>query len=46
MLEPSGQRKAKKNFTVVAKTPNGAEEKATLKGAAGMARLSGSARTK
>jgi hypothetical protein len=42
--QPSGKRKAKKNFTVFVKTPNGREEKATSKGTTGMARFRGSAR--
>jgi DnaJ-class molecular chaperone len=40
----SGKKEAEKNFTVSVKTPNGTEEKATLKGTAGMARLRGSVR--
>jgi hypothetical protein len=43
-LYPSGKRKAKKNFTVSVKTPNGIKGKANLKGTTGMARLRGSAR--
>jgi hypothetical protein len=42
--KPSGKRKARKNFTVFVKTPNGTREKTTLKGATGMVRLRGSAR--
>jgi hypothetical protein len=38
------KKKIKKNFTVCVKTPNGREEKATLKGSTGMARLRGSER--
>jgi hypothetical protein len=44
ILKPSGKRKAQRSFTVSVKTPNGIEEKATLKGTTGMARLCGSAR--
>jgi hypothetical protein len=44
-LKPSGKIKAK-NFTVVVKTANGTDEKATMKGATGLARLRGSARSK
>jgi hypothetical protein len=44
ILKPSRKRKVKKNFTVFVKTPNGTEEKATLEGTTGMARLRGSAR--
>jgi hypothetical protein len=40
-LKPSGKRKAKSSFTVSVKTPKGTEEKATLKGTSGMARLRG-----
>jgi hypothetical protein len=39
ILKPSGKRKARKNFTVFLKTLNGTEEKTTLKGSTGMARL-------
>jgi hypothetical protein len=34
---PSGKRKAKRSFTVFVKTPNGTEDKTTLKGTSGMA---------
>jgi hypothetical protein len=44
ILIPGGKRKAKMNFKVSVKTPLGTEEKATLKGNAGMVRLRGSAR--
>jgi hypothetical protein len=40
----SGKRKAKKNFTIFVETPNGTEEKDTLKGTIAMAWLHGSAR--
>jgi hypothetical protein len=43
-LKPIGKRKAKRSFTVSVKTPNGTEDKTTLKGSTGMARLRGSAR--
>jgi hypothetical protein len=43
ILEPSGKRKAKRSFTVSVRTPYGTEDKTTLKGATGMARLRGSA---
>jgi hypothetical protein len=46
ILKPSGERKVKKNFTISIETPNETEEKATLKGAIGMAPLRGSARQK
>jgi ribonuclease HI len=39
-------KKKAKNFTVFVETPNGTEEKDTLKGTGGMARLRGSARSK
>jgi hypothetical protein len=39
ILKSSGKRKAKRNFTVFVKTPKGTEEKATLKGTTGIARL-------
>jgi hypothetical protein len=42
--KPSVKGRAKKNLTVSVKTPKGAEEKVTLKGTTGMARLHGSAR--
>jgi hypothetical protein len=42
--KPSGKRKARKNFTVFVKKPNGEGEKTTLKGTTGMARLRGSTR--
>jgi hypothetical protein len=45
-FRPSGKRKAKRSFTVSVKTPKGTEEKATLKGITGMARVRGSARYK
>jgi hypothetical protein len=38
------KRKAKKNFTVFVRTPNGTGERITLKGTTGMARLCGSVR--
>jgi hypothetical protein len=38
-----GKRKAKRSFTVSVKTPNGTEDKTTLKGTTGTARLRGSA---
>jgi hypothetical protein len=44
ILEPSGKRKTKKSFTVSVKTPKGTEERATLKGTTGRARLRDSAR--
>jgi hypothetical protein len=44
ILKPTGKRKAKMNFTMFAKTPNGIEEEDTLKGTTGIARLRGSAR--
>jgi hypothetical protein len=44
ILKPSGKRKAKRSFTVSVKTPKGTEDKTTLKGSTGMARLRGSAR--
>jgi hypothetical protein len=44
ILKPSGKRKAKRSFTVPVKNPSGIEDKATLKGLTGMARLRGSAR--
>jgi hypothetical protein len=40
------KKKAKKNLTVLVKTPNGTEEKASLKGTTGMARVHGSVREK
>jgi hypothetical protein len=40
----SGKRKAKRSFTVSVKTSKGTEEKATLKGTKGMARIRGSGR--
>jgi hypothetical protein len=43
LLKPSGSE-TKRNYTVSGKTPNEAEEKAALKGSAGMSRLRGSAR--
>jgi hypothetical protein len=43
ILKPSGKRKAKRSFTLSVKTPNGTEDKTTLKGTRGMARLRGSA---
>jgi hypothetical protein len=43
ILKASGKRKAKRSFTVSVKTPNGTEDKTTLKGSTGMARLRGSA---
>jgi hypothetical protein len=45
ILKPKG-RKAKKNFTVFVKTPNGAGENHNLKDTIGMARLRGSAGSK
>jgi hypothetical protein len=39
-------KKAKDNFTVFVKTPDGTKENDTLKDTIGMARLSGSARSK
>jgi hypothetical protein len=44
ILKLGGKRKAQRSFTVFVNTPNGREEKATLKGTTGMARLRGSAR--
>jgi hypothetical protein len=44
ILKHSGKGKAKKSFTVSVKTPNGTEQKSTLQGTTGMARLCGSAR--
>jgi hypothetical protein len=44
ILKPIGIREAKRSFTVSAKTPNGTEDKTTLKGTTRMARLRGSAR--
>jgi hypothetical protein len=44
ILKPSGKIKAERSITVSVKTPKGTEEKATLKGTTGMARLHGSAR--
>jgi hypothetical protein len=41
-VKPSGERKAKRSFTVSVKTPNETEEKTTLKGTTGMACLCGS----
>jgi hypothetical protein len=46
ILKPSGQRNAKKNLKIFVETPNGTEEKDTLKGTTGMACLRGSARSK
>jgi hypothetical protein len=43
-LHDGGKRKAKRSITVSVKTLNGTEEKVTLKGTTGMARLRGSAR--
>jgi hypothetical protein len=43
-VKPTGKRKAKRSFTVSVKTPKGTQERATLKGTRGMARLRGSAR--
>jgi hypothetical protein len=37
ILKPSGHKKAKKNFTVFVKTPNGTGENDTLKDTIGMA---------
>jgi hypothetical protein len=39
ILNPSGKRKAKRSFTISDKSSRGTEEKATLKGTTGMARL-------
>jgi hypothetical protein len=44
ILKPTEKRKAKENFTVRVKIPNGREGKTTLKGTTGMAFLRGSAR--
>jgi hypothetical protein len=46
ILNPSGRRKTKKNYTVSVKAPNGTGENDTLKDTVGMARLRGSARSK
>jgi hypothetical protein len=43
ILKPIGKRKAKRSFTISVKTPNGTEDKTTLKGTTRMARLRGSA---
>jgi hypothetical protein len=45
-LKTQWKKKGKENFTVFVKTPNGTEEKDTLKDTAGKARLRGSARSK
>jgi hypothetical protein len=39
ILKPIGKRKANRSFAVSVKTPNGTEDKTTLKGTTGMARL-------
>jgi hypothetical protein len=44
MFKPSGKRRAKRSFTISAKTPKGTEEKATLNGTTEMACLRGSVR--
>jgi ribonuclease HI len=44
ILKPSGKRKAKRSFTVSTRTPKRTEERSTLKGTTGMARLPGSLR--
>jgi hypothetical protein len=45
MADLKAQRKKRKiSFTVFVKTPNGTEEKVTLKGTTGMAHLHGSMR--
>jgi hypothetical protein len=46
ILKPIGKRKAQRTFTVSVETPTGTEDKTTLKGATGMARLRGSASSK
>jgi hypothetical protein len=46
ILKPSGKRKAKKNFTVFVKIPNGTGESDILKNTIGMAQLCGSERLK
>jgi hypothetical protein len=46
LLKPSGKRKAKKNFTVFIKTPDGTGENDTLEDIIEMAWLRGSARSK
>jgi hypothetical protein len=46
ILKTIGKRKAKRSFTVSVKTPNGTEDKTTLKGTTGMACLCGSASKK
>jgi hypothetical protein len=46
ILKPNGESKAKKYFRVLVKTPNGTEEKDTVKGPTGQDRLRGSARSK
>jgi hypothetical protein len=41
-LKTQWKKKHKKNFTIFVGTPNGTDEKVTLKGTIGMARLHGS----
>jgi hypothetical protein len=43
-IKPQWKKRAKRSFTIYVETPKGTEEKATLKGTTGMARLRGSAR--
>jgi hypothetical protein len=43
-LKTQWKKKAKKNFTVFVRTPNGTGEEITLRGTTGMAHLRGSVR--